>query len=363
MEASKSGERWIDIGNRRAVVLAVCAVIAVIGVVAYAFQMTGGMEGYTDIRAWSIYVAFFYSCAAAGAGMLIVTGVLSVFGLADPRTYRRAYGVALAAFIAASVFVMIDLGNPLVIFAMVTNPQPSSPLFYDMIALPVAIIVSFIGMRLVGKGARPKVSFGIVCLVLAVAVLGIESWIVVAPETKAAWGVLLGFGPSLVQSLVMALALFTLVSREYASVMKKVLALVTTFALATIVVDAASGMGSSAMGQQMASIISSPLLWAGIAIAVCGAAVQFAKARSAQVVASLLVVFSIPLLKLALIQGGQTAGNLFGATTDLVGFGALEVVASVGVIAVAVLIFVAITSNGKDKQKQGNAASVQEVQA
>lgn len=363
MEGIKTKELWIDIGDHRKSAIIVCAVVAAIGLIAYVFQAVNGMEGYSDLRAWSIYIALFYSCAAAGAGTLIIMGVCSVFGLMAPETYRRAYGVSLAAFVAASVFVMVDLGNPLTIFAMVLNPQPLSPLFYDMIILPVAIIVSIVGMGTAKAGSRPKMGFGVLCLALAVAVLGIESWIVVAPETKAAWGVLLGFGPSLIQSLVMALALFMLISDEYSEVLKKVLTLVASLAILTIVIDALSGMGNSAMGMQMTSIISSPLLWVGVLVAVCGVVVQFIKGGSSQTAASLLVILSIPLLKLALLQGGQSAGNLFGATTDLVGFGAVEVIVSIGAIALAVLLFIAVTSDCSDTKTVEESAAVQEVRA
>lgn len=366
MEGYESKEMWISTGTRRKTTMVACAVVVAIGLVAYVFQMANGMEGYVDLRAWSIYIAMFYACAAAGAGTLLMMGVFSVFGLVAPETYRRAYGVSLAAFVAASVFIMIDLGNPLSIFAMVLNPQPASPLFYDMIILPVAIVVSIVGIRLAAKGSRPKMGFGILCLVTAVAVLGIESWIVVAPETKAAWGVLLGFGPSLVQALVMALALFMLVTDEYENVLKKVLALVAALAVLTILIDSLSGIGNSAMGQQMASIVSSPLLWIAILVAACGVIVQFTKGKAPQTAASILVAVSIPLMKLALLQGGQTAGNLFGTTTNLMGFGAVEVVASIGVIALAVLLFVAIATKSGNKDAENaadNVIRVQEVQA
>lgn len=361
MEGNKAKELWVDMGNHKKTAMTVCAVIAVIGFAAYVFQMINGMEGYVDLRAWSIYIALFYSCAAAGAGTLFITGVFSIFGLIAAETYRRSYAMSLVAFIAASIFIMVDLGNPVSIFAMVTNPQLASPLFYDMIILPIAIIVSIVGIVVSIKGNRPKVSFGILCLISAVAVLGIESWIVVAPETKAAWGVLLGFGPSFVQSLVMALALFMIITDEYRAILKKVLALVAGFAILTIVIDALSGMGNSAMGLQMASIISSPLLWIGILIAVCGVVGQFLKGGPIQVTASLLVAVSIPLLKLALLQGGQTAGNLFGTTTSLMGFGAIEVVVSVGIIALAIFLFIAIIASKSEKKMDEGPAAAQEV--
>lgn len=361
MKGTGTQERWIDIGSHRKTLMITCAAITLVGFIAYIFQLVNGMEGYTDLRAWSIYIALFYSCAAAGAGTMLVTGVFSVFGLIEARTFRKAYGLSLAAFVAASVFIMIDLGNPMSIYFMVINPQPLSPLFYDMLILPISIIVSIVGMRITMKGERPKMSFGVLCLVLAVAVLGIESWIVVAPETKAAWSVLLGFGPSLIQSLVMALSLFMLITDEYRDILKKTLALLVCFAVATIVIDALSGMGNSAMGLQMSSIISSPLLWIGILIAACGTILQFTKIPSAQVVASLLVAVSIPILKLSLLQGGQTAGNLFGATTDLVGFGVTEIVVSVGVIALAVLLFIAATSDWSAKKLGKPTVATQEV--
>ena len=100
MEGNKPQAMWLDVGSHRKTAMIACAAIAAVGLIAYVFQAINGMEGYVDLRAWSIYIALFYSCAAAGAGTLLVMGVWAhrdvLARLASSR--RDMLQLVLAAF-------------------------------------------------------------------------------------------------------------------------------------------------------------------------------------------------------------------------------------------------------------------------
>ena len=124
------------------------AALAVIGIAAFIFQMAGQSMAGASQYPWGFYIALFYTLASVGAGLLVVGGIARTAGLMDGALMAKLYAVACAAFVAASVLIVVDLGFPQAIMLAYASANPSSPVFFDAIVLPLCIVFTIVAVLL-----------------------------------------------------------------------------------------------------------------------------------------------------------------------------------------------------------------------
>src|SRR5690606_9949567 len=119
--------------------LAVFSVLAVIGVVCWILQLTKGLQmtnlGTTNM--WGLYITGFMIFTGVAAGSLFFASVPYLFRLDEFKPYCRisAYVGAVSSIVAASLFIIVDIGNPERVWLFITSGNFTSPMFWDFIIL------------------------------------------------------------------------------------------------------------------------------------------------------------------------------------------------------------------------------------
>jgi len=165
------------------------AVIAVAGLGAWIFQLTLGMHvtGLSQQVVWALYIAAFFSAVGAGAGLLFLVG-LSEFKAFIPAEKRRlGLMAALASFIAGALLIMLDVGNPLQVWRIITAGRFSSMMTWDFWLLVVAGVVTLAYLFLGAKAGGSKL-MGILAMVAAAAVVVVEGWMLTSLSARPMWG-------------------------------------------------------------------------------------------------------------------------------------------------------------------------------
>lgn len=145
--------------------LAVFSVLAVIGVVCWILQLTKGLQmtnlGTTNM--WGLYITGFMIFTGVAAGSLFFASVPSLFRLDEFKPYCRisAYVGAVSSIVAASLFIIVDIGNPERVWLFITSGNFTSPMFWDFIILLSYMVISVIFTRqliLVHEGKKDEKS-------------------------------------------------------------------------------------------------------------------------------------------------------------------------------------------------------------
>jgi molybdopterin-containing oxidoreductase family membrane subunit len=135
-------------GSRRYwALLAVWAVLILIGTVAYGRQLTEGLyiTGMNRDISWGLYIAQFTFMVGVAASAVMV--VLPYY-LHDYKAFGRI--VILGEFLAVSsvlvcmLFVFVDMGQPTRVMNVLLHPTPNSMMFWDFMVLG-----GYLGLNLV----------------------------------------------------------------------------------------------------------------------------------------------------------------------------------------------------------------------
>lgn len=141
------------------------AVFTVLGVVCWGIQLTKGLQvtnlGVTNM--WGLYITFFMIFTGVAAGSLFFASVPYLFNLDAYKPYCRiaTYVGAVSSIVAASLFIIVDIGNPERAWLFITSGNITSPMFWDFIMLGSYMVISVIFTRqlmLVNEGKREEKS-------------------------------------------------------------------------------------------------------------------------------------------------------------------------------------------------------------
>lgn len=125
----------------------VLAVLTVCGVAAWIYQLMGGLAvtGMSNGTSWGAYITMFMLFVGLSAGGLIVASSASVFHI------TKFKAVALPAIILSTVcicmagmFVLIDLGGIQRVWRIVTGPNPTSPLLWDICVITIYLVLNIL---------------------------------------------------------------------------------------------------------------------------------------------------------------------------------------------------------------------------
>lgn len=162
----------------------VLGALTLAGIVAWIFQLVNGLgvTGMNNGTSWGLYITCFMFFVGLSAGGLIVASSASVFHVAE---YKK---VALPAIILSTVciclagmFVLIDLGGIQRVWRILTGPNPTSPLLWDICVITCYLVINIVYLVFMTSkkpGAADRVSivsrFALPCAIL---VHSVTAWI------------------------------------------------------------------------------------------------------------------------------------------------------------------------------------------
>ena len=177
--------------TKNTLLTAVLAVLSVAGIGAYIFQLAGGLAvtGMSNGVSWGLYITMFMFFVGLSAGGLIVASSASVFHI------TKFKAVALPAIIlstvcicAAGMFVLIDLGGIQRVWRILTGPNPTSPLLWDVCVITCYLIINVFYLVFMTRGNQHAVSivsrFALPCAIL---VHSVTAWIFGLEAAKEGW--------------------------------------------------------------------------------------------------------------------------------------------------------------------------------
>jgi molybdopterin-containing oxidoreductase family membrane subunit len=168
------------------IAIVAAAIIAVIGIGLWIFQLSGGMvnTNMRNLSSWGVYLIFFMLFVGLSAGGLIISSVPKAFGLKGFGGISKiAIWVSIVSVVVAAAFIIVDLGSPWKVWELIAFAQFASPLFWDVIAISAYAVVSIAYLILTIKADKGQVNktamrcLSIIALATAVLVHSITAWI------------------------------------------------------------------------------------------------------------------------------------------------------------------------------------------
>lgn len=193
----------------------VAVVFVAIGCAAWICQLTMGLlvgSGMSNTFAWGLMIAVFAFLVGFGAGSQFVASYIVLANRKDLMPYAKtAQAIALAGAIGAGVAILIDLGHPAHIMSMITAPNPTSALTWDMIALSVFIVIAVINVIAIARKSKLLKFWMALGLVSAFALQLVEGLLFALMETRVWWHSIIMPVDFIVVALVCGLAIAVIV--------------------------------------------------------------------------------------------------------------------------------------------------------
>lgn len=170
-----------------ALILAI--ILALAGIGAWIYQLSQGMQvtGLGQQVVWGLYIAGFFTAMGAGAGLLGLVGLSEFRSLLPVAARTRALSLALAAFIAAGLLIMMDLGNPVQLWRLVIGLRFSSMMTWDFWLLAIAGVVTLVYLLAARTGQAQK-TLGALGALAALLVVVVEGWMLSNLSARPLWG-------------------------------------------------------------------------------------------------------------------------------------------------------------------------------
>lgn len=361
------------------------AALAVIGIVFWVMQLSGGMiqTGMRNLDSWGLYITMFMFFVGLSAGGLIISSIPNAFGMEGFGGISKvAIWTSISCTVAAIGFVVVDMGQPLRLWELFVYSNLGSPLMWDVVVLMVYLILSIVYLVFYLRYEQGKTShlairvISVVALVTAVLVHSVTAWIFGLQQSHEFWHTAL-LGPWFVSSALVCgtslvmVAVITLRKMGYLTLDQKYLVKMTKMLAVFIAVDLyffgcdllTAGFPAGSGAEIVNMLVSGPLapfFWTeiiGCAIALVICVVPSMRKNALLVVASVLAIIGIFCKRVQLLVGGFQLPNInfanvidqysitnWGAGTD-VAYGQmvyapapLELVVTLGVIGLAFAI-------------------------
>lgn len=364
----------------------VLGVLTLAAVGCWIYQQVGGLSvtGMTNANSWGAYIIMFMFFVGLSAGGLIVASSAHVFKI------KKFQKVALPAVICSTVciclagaFILIDLGGIGRIWRILTGPNPSSVLVWDMTVITIYLVINILDMVWLVKGDEKKVgALSWIALPVAILVHSVTAWIFGLQIAKMWYSAIMApiFVASAMDSglslLIIALLILNRVGRidfdrdlmkSLAGLLATCIAIDAYFIGCEVLTMAYPGAGEAVALGHLISGATAPFFWFEI---ICGLLIPFiilviAKNRTNPklvAVASVLVILGVFCKRVWLlltgfitpdVQGanGITLGNVNvvaeqGTMWALNGFyypTVVEIVIIVGAIAFGILAFMILS--------------------
>lgn len=396
----------MELLKRNKILTGALAVLVVVGVGCYIAQLVGGlaMTGMNNGTSWGLYITCFMFFVGLSAGGLIVASSASIFHIKKfKQVAMPAVVLSTVCICVAGLFVLIDLGGVQRIWRILTGPNPVSPLVWDICVITCYLVINIFYLHFMRKGNDHAVSIvSRFALPVAILVHSVTAWIFGLENAKEGWYTAI-LAPIFVASALdsgLALLLLALTALRKKGIFQVSADLIASLAglLATCVAVDAFFIGcelltmaypGTAAGNLILSELmlgpTAPFFWIEI---LCGLVVPFcilvfAKNRSNTVlvcVASGLIVLGVFFKRIWLLFTSFITPDVYGAPGIISGSSAaahaqgvesfavlssyvptaIEIFVVVGVLALGVIAFMALTGwligSGEDANPQEQPA-------
>jgi len=131
-------------------VLVVTGLLVVLGLVAWALQLRGGLgtTSLSNLNTWGVYIAGFIFFMGLSAGSLVLAALPILFNMPRFRPYSKlATFVALISLIVAGLFILVDIGRPERLWRIARFGQLSSPMLWDLLLTVAYFIIATVFLR------------------------------------------------------------------------------------------------------------------------------------------------------------------------------------------------------------------------
>ena len=181
----------MELIKRYKVLAAILAVVVAVGVGCWVYQLIFGLTvtGMNNGTSWGLYITNFMFFVGLSAGGLIVASSASVFHIAKFKAVALpAIILSTVCICAAGMFVLIDLGGIQRVWRILTGPNPTSPLLWDVCVITCYLVINVFYLVFMTRGnqhAVPIVSrFALPCAIL---VHSVTAWIFGLEAAKEGW--------------------------------------------------------------------------------------------------------------------------------------------------------------------------------
>jgi len=240
-------------------------VLLLAGLAAWIYQLSAGMAvtSYSQQVVWGLYIAGFFTAAAAGAGLLFLVGLSEFRPLVNLEYRSRLLMMSIASFVAAAFLILMDIGNPLQAWRLIIAFRFNVPMTWDFWLLLISGVIALVYLLFAGKQSK---LMGILGMVAAFALVIVEGILMASNSARPMWGGLsiVGF---LVGAVVAGIGLAMLVlPREEALKLSGGMAwglgISLVLILAEVLAGAVSGnLRTAATLQEVLTGSASPFFW------------------------------------------------------------------------------------------------------
>ena len=176
-----------------ALVIALTAVLAAAGVGTWIYQLMNGLgvTGMNNSTSWGLYITCFMFFVGLSAGGLIVASSASVFHIAQfKKVAVPAIILSTVCICCAGMFVLIDLGGIQRVWRIVTGPNVTSPLFWDICVISCYLVINLVYLYFMTSKRADKSKIAIVsrfALPIAILVHTVTAWIFGLQIAREGW--------------------------------------------------------------------------------------------------------------------------------------------------------------------------------
>ena len=163
------------------VALGVFAVLTVIGVACWIYQLIGGLgvTGMSNSTSWGLYICMFMLFVGLSAGGLIVASSAHVFNIESfKKIAKPAVILSTVCICVAGMLILVDLGGIQRIWRLITGPNFMSPLLWDVCIITIYLVINILDLVWMQKGDENKIrKLSYVALPVAILVHSVTAWI------------------------------------------------------------------------------------------------------------------------------------------------------------------------------------------
>lgn len=346
--------------------LAVFGVLAIIGIVCWFTQLTEGLAvtNLSTTNMWGLYIVGFMIFTGVAAGSLFFSALPSLCDkLAEfvPYTKISAFIAAISSVVAASLFIIVDIGNPERAWQFITSPNFSSPMYWDFLMLATYMVLSIVLTRalMTSKDGKANKVLAGVCSAAGLLVI-ITSFVFCFQVSREMWStpvqpisfLIAAFAAALAVLIIVAGVLnkigYIKISGSSLAKMGKVIAFFLAVELLIVVSEVliglyATGGHTSTITDWLLSGDGVLLFWCEVVALIAAIAIFVGKGTSLTkaICGAVVALIAIYLVKNALLQAElfnsalDYAGvGMYGQTSGLYYPSLIEIGVSVGIVAI-----------------------------
>lgn len=156
--------------------LVIVGLLTVVGIGSWIYQAQNGMgvTALSNLETWGLYIAGFIFFMGLSAGSLVLASLPLILNLPKLQPYAKiAAFVSLVSLVVAGLFILIDIGQPMRLWHLVSFGRLGSPLLWDLLLTIVYLVISTVFLvRLIQaerKGTTPPMWLAYIVLVAGLA--------------------------------------------------------------------------------------------------------------------------------------------------------------------------------------------------